>query len=155
AANQYGRWLQAVPPNPPVPPREPGEPSGFTFQRGLNRRMSGGPEKALVVRSADTDAAAQSNLEEDLAVMLKVFDNAIEGVRGTNPVRNVLGINVYFSANPAPNRSLYLDGYGALFLMRVDFPLLAPPAAKDEPKEKAPTDSSWEAARRELYGAPS
>src|SRR5262245_23106880 len=46
AANQYGRWLQAVPPNPPVPPREPGEPSGFTFQRGLNRRMSGGPEKA-------------------------------------------------------------------------------------------------------------
>jgi hypothetical protein len=125
--------------------------SGRTIAR---RGVSNAPDKALVVRSADTDSAAQANLEEDLTVMLRVFDKAIDGLRGTKSPREFMGINVYFSPNLMPNRSLYLDGYGALFMMKVDFPLLAPPAAKEDQKEKTPADSSWEQARRELYGSP-
>src|SRR5262245_52145076 len=63
----------------------PVEPlSGVATVQGRTtlRRTAGGPDKALVLRSADTDAAAQANLEEDLAVMLRVFDKSIEGFRG-------------------------------------------------------------------------
>jgi hypothetical protein len=121
---------------------------------GRSRRVSNAPDKALVVRSADTDSAAQANLEEDLTVMLRVFDKAIDGLRGSKSPRPVMGINLYFSPNFMPNRSLYLDGYGALFMMKVDFPLLAPPTVKEDQKEKPPTDSTWDQARRELYGSP-
>jgi hypothetical protein len=123
--------------------------------RTIRRSSGGGPDKALVIRSGDTDSAAQGNLEEDLTVMLRVFDKAIEGLRGGKPARSLMGINLYFSPGAMPNRSLYLDGYGALFLLKVDFPLVAPPAVKEEQKEKPATDSSWEQARRELYGPPS
>jgi hypothetical protein len=47
--------------------------------------------------------------------------------------------------------SVYLDGYGALFLMRVDFPL-SPPA--QEPEEKEPeegVDPVWQEAKRRIF----
>jgi hypothetical protein len=47
-------------------------------------------------------------------------------------------------------RNLYLDGYGALFMVNVGFPLI-PPAAKTG-EEKPSGDSAWEEAKQELYG---
>jgi hypothetical protein len=47
-------------------------------------------------------------------------------------------------------RSLYLDGYGALFIVNVGFPLQPPPLAKPR-EERPPADSSWEEAKRELH----
>jgi hypothetical protein len=47
-------------------------------------------------------------------------------------------------------RSLYLDGYGAVFLVNVSFPLLPPPQRVET--EKPATNSDWEAAREEVYG---
>ena len=46
-------------------------------------------------------------------------------------------------------QAIYLKGYGALFLMTVDYPLLAPVEKKVEPKEKA-GDVVWEKARQEI-----
>ena len=46
-------------------------------------------------------------------------------------------------------QTIYLQGYGALFLMTVDYPLLAPVEKKVEPKEKA-GDDVWEKARQEI-----
>jgi hypothetical protein len=157
ALDQYQNFVQAFDPvvaesSVSADPQESRPNWALKLPSGARRSS---PSKALVVRSADTDAAAQANLEEDLAVMLRVFDKAIEGERGGKAARSVMGINVFFSPGSAPSRSLYLDGYGALFLLKVDFPLLAPPAAKDEQKEKPASDSSWEAARRELYGSTS
>ena len=42
-------------------------------------------------------------------------------------------------------QAIYLEGYGALFLMTVDYPLLAPVEKKVEPKEKV-EDDVWEKA---------
>ncbi len=117
------------------------------------KRSSGHGGKALVIRSSEPDPKEQSNLEEDLAVMSHILDKALEEKSDTtHRTHRAMGINVYFSSSN-PMRSLYLDGYGALFMLHVGFPLLAPPKTEAR-KERAETSSTWEEARQELYGQP-
>lgn len=111
----------------------------------------GGPGRTLVIRSGDGDPAAQASLEEDLAVMSHLLDKTIgEKVGGGGRERTAMGINVAFGPNADPIRTLYLDGYGAVFMLRVNFPLLAPPKASEASKEKSEEASEWEEAKREL-----
>jgi hypothetical protein len=48
---------------------------------------------------------------------------------------------------------MYLQGYGALFLMKVDFPLSPPPQAREEKETKKGEegDPVWDQMRREIY----
>jgi hypothetical protein len=111
-----------------------------------------GMSSALVIRSSDSSPAQQANLEEDLAVMSHLLTKAVEeNVGGPSRQANVLGIDVGFAPGAGSVRSLYLEGYGALFLLNVDFPLL-PPSVRTRHKEPAEADSAWETAKRELYG---
>src|SRR5207247_9731478 len=64
----------------------------------------------------------------------------------------LMGINVLFAPGSGSIRKLYLEGYGALFLLNVNFPLLPPPEKAEATKEKSETDSTWEDAKQELYG---
>ncbi len=117
------------------------------------KHSSGHGGKALVIRSSEPDPKEQSNLEEDLAVMSHILDKALEEKNETtHRTHRAMGINVYFGSSN-PMRSLYLDGYGAVFMLNVGFPLLAPPKG-DARKEKTETSSTWEEARQELYGQP-
>src|SRR5438067_13785729 len=53
------------------------------------------------------------------------------------------------------SQNLYIEGYGALFFLNVNYPLVAPPQEKKEDAEpKEQTSSEWENARRELYRTP-
>ena len=61
-----------------------------------------------------------------------------------------MGINVLLGQGSGPACNLYLDGYGALFFVGVNFPLVAPAAKSDD--EKPAGDSTWEEAKQELYG---
>ena len=107
--------------------------------------------RTLVVRTGQGDVKAQSGLEEDLAVMSHLLDKALEEVPGAQRNGNrAMGIDVFFSPGASPVKSLYIDGYGALFLLKVQFPLLAP--SEKHPEEKVNADSAWEEARQELYG---
>jgi hypothetical protein len=114
---------------------------------------SGTTSPTLVLRSADADPKDDENLEEDLAVMSHILDKAAAGERASRPgARSAAGINILFAPAPTPPRNLYLDGYGALFMINVNFPLLAPPAEAGTAKAAQPTNSAWEEARHELYG---
>ncbi|MFC1635539.1 hypothetical protein ACFL5Z_11915 [Planctomycetota bacterium] len=47
---------------------------------------------------------------------------------------------------------IYIEGFGALFLIKVNFPLSAPPETKSEQREpKEVIDSAWEQAKQDLY----
>ena len=121
--------------------------------QSVMKRTSGHGGKALVIRSSEPDPKEQSSLEEDLAVMSHILDKALEEKSDTtHRTHRAMGINVYFSSSN-PMRSLYLDGYGAVFMLHVGFPLLAPPKTEAR-KERAETSSTWEEARQELYGQP-
>jgi hypothetical protein len=58
-----------------------------------------------------------------------------------------------FDRSASGIRSIYLDGYGALFLSKVDFPLSAAPKAGEEGTNDG-YDPLWEQARQEIYRAP-
>jgi hypothetical protein len=111
------------------------------------------PARSLVIQSSKADRSEQGEIEEDLAVMSHLFEKAIgkAGAGGPRAVR-ASGINVYSMSGAQPIQSLYLEGYGALFLMNAKFPLLAPPVKKEEAKAEESRDSDWDDARRELFG---
>jgi hypothetical protein len=113
-----------------------------------------GGGKPLVIQTSNPDPKEQASLEEDLAVMAHILDKALEDVPGTQwrggGGPRAMGIDVFLGPGSGPARNLYLDGYGALFLVNVYFPLV-PPAVKTE-EEKPSGDSTWEEARQELYG---
>ncbi len=62
-----------------------------------------------------------------------------------------MGIDV-FAPGSGQGRSLYLEGYGAVFMLDVGFPLLAPPPRPEQRQEPSRVDSTWAEAERELYG---
>jgi hypothetical protein len=47
--------------------------------------------------------------------------------------------------------AIYLDGYGALFVINVDFPLLPPFEKKQQEDTEEPADEVWEEAKQEIY----
>ena len=122
-------------------------------KRVFARRIGANAEKSLVIRSREMDVKEQGELQEDLTVMTHILDKAVaERFEGVEPARVAMGINVAFVPGEGPMRSLYLDGYGALFIVNVNFPLIAPPASNNVEKEKTSANSEWEEARREVYG---
>jgi hypothetical protein len=109
----------------------------------------------LVIRSSESDPKEQTNLEEDLAVMSHILEKAVSekggGQGGVMWGGTAMGIDVLYTPASSPLRSLYLDGYGTLFMLNVGFPLLPPPHAEGQ-QEKTEANSDWEDARQELYG---
>jgi hypothetical protein len=115
-----------------------------------------GPEhgagKALVIRSSESDFKEQTQLEEDLAVMSRILEKAASERSGGQPYgAKVMGIDIFYTPAASPLRSLYLDGYGALFMLHVGFPFLAPPQSEGQ-QEKPEANTEWEDAKQELYG---
>jgi hypothetical protein len=107
----------------------------------------------LVIRSSDMSPDAQANLEEDLAVMSRILDKALEQVPSRFRATTAMGINLTFAPESGTRlRSFYIEEYGALFLLHVGFPLLPPTVTAAEKKEKEAADPAWEEAKQELYG---
>jgi hypothetical protein len=110
--------------------------------------------RPLVVRTSDGDAKEVADLEEDLVIMSHILGKAVSGKFGSRSrSQEALGIHIWTTPNSSAPRSIYLEGYGALFLMNVGFPLVASPKTESH-KEKSAEDSDWEEARREVYGRP-
>jgi len=122
------------------------------FQNSLVRAPDHGAGKALVIRSTESDLKEQTQMEEDLAVMTRILEKAASERSGGQPHgATAMGIDVFYTPAASPLRSLYLDGYGALFMLKVGFPLLPPPHAEGQ-QEKTEANSDWEDAKQELYG---
>ncbi len=106
---------------------------------------------ALVIPRERTDAKDLADTEEDLNVMARILAKAAAGAGDSS--RSAMGItirNSIFGSSSSP-QNLYLEGYGALFFLSVNYPLVAPPARSTDSASKDATSSEWEEARRELY----
>jgi hypothetical protein len=110
--------------------------------------------RTLVVRSTHPDAASLESAEEDLSVMALILRKATGGSRGEDK-RLALGIEVDSSVfgSSSGARNLYLEGYGALFLLSVRYPLVAPPEKSDEANSKEIASTEWTKAREELLNS--
>lgn len=118
--------------------------------KNVINRQSGGA-RSLVIRTTPPEPKDQAALEEDLGIMSHVFGKALEELPGQPGKANkFMGIDVFFTPGGSQLRSLYLENYGALFFLNVNFPLVAPPEKRTD--DKPTNDSAWEEARQELYG---
>lgn len=109
--------------------------------------------QTLIVRAGKLSPDKIANLEEDLPIMTRILDKALEK-NGDDEPMSAMNIHILTFGTPQKYRSIYLDGYGVLFLAQVPYPLAAPPKEKTETKQtKTAPDSAWERTKRELFGA--
>lgn len=154
-------------PKPPAPPEMIDEPfewnvaegggGGAFAQLGADiRALVNRPGRALlhplIVQHSTDDPARAAHLEEDLAVMSRILNKAADPEAGRAAHNWAMGIVVTTLGAPQAPQTLYLDGYGALFLLSVKHPLVAPEAEEPVKAPAVEPDSEWETARAEVFG---
>jgi len=116
-------------------------------------------EMVLVVPGPDLKLEDLAGITEDLTVMCRIFDKALYPSG-----RSTRGRSAYARTGDVPllgrllaqqgdrTQGLYLDGYGAVFFVQVDFPLVGPPQEKEGAKPEEPADRVWSQTMNELRG---
>jgi len=114
-------------------------------------RHGGG--KVLVIPTSQIQPQDMVNLLEDMTVMCNIFDkklaqsNLISGmsyIGVTLPGRFFLGSDSI--------GAMYVQGYGALFMTTVDFPLSPPPETEEkEDAKEEDADPVWEQMKQEIF----
>jgi len=129
-------------PMPPEPPRVsvPVAPLAPSGQRNV-----------LVIPSAEVKAEELAAIMEDMQVMSHILDKKFKGSRQVGGVFSDFGD--FFGRDSRVAQAIYLQGYGALFLMEGNFPLSHPPKGAETKAEKAQesADTVWESARQEMF----
>ena len=119
------------------------------YSRGiiLNKDKHVDSSSVLIIPTAETNAEELANITEDMRVMSRIIDKQVRQshIHGVGWFGHSGGL---FSRD---TQGIYLDGYGALFLMKVDFPLSPPVETEEEKRVEEDVDPIWEQARREMY----
>jgi hypothetical protein len=139
-----------VPPEAPLPPT-PAIAYATDFSSDVLMNVDGGGfNRTLVIPKETTEAKDLGEIEEDLNVMARILDKAVSGREDGG--RNAMGIVIHsgFHGPGAPPRNLYLEGYGAVFFLNVNYPLVEPGNKGKDEESKEDKNSEWEEARREL-----
>jgi hypothetical protein len=144
----------------PAPPGEPFvDPAAIadwannlatiTTQRTLDGLFPrSAPRKPVIVGSSD--AKGRATMEEDLNVMMRILEKAAGGKNEPRPTAG--GIELFSFGKSSGPRVFYLEGYGAMFVLNVKYPLLAPPPRDDQGHTNEPANTEWEKAKEEVYG---
>src|SRR5262249_3003063 len=102
----------------------------------------------LVIQFSSTNQTLVQEWEEDLYVMTHIIEQALQRAGDDEPdVKLNLPLLVTASRSVRP---LYLEGFGAVFMIKVNFPLLPPSKNEDEHAKRNDTD--WQRAKDEVYG---
>lgn len=121
-------------------------------QEQFSRVAYGTDRKVFIIPAAEIKKEDHLAIERDMHVMSHIFDRVLTKPHMIGGVFTVM--NDFFGRDSHVTQVIYLDGYGALFFMEVNLPLLAPP---ESPKEKEPmeaeekVDKIWLQAERELF----
>ncbi len=115
-------------------------------------------DNVLVVPTPDLPPASVADLTQDLAVMCRIFGTSVPFTTSGKPaVRPARNDDVFYGIVIGPMtrgaQALYLDGYGALFFLHVDYPLV-PTEPQEQTQAKTPesTDTVWTRTVQEMTG---
>jgi uncharacterized membrane protein YgcG len=110
--------------------------------------------RGLVICSSAADAKTLAAGEEDLSIMSRILEKAAAQPR-ENEEREAMGIQLFTMGNDGGVKNLLIEGYGAVFMLNVNYPLIGPATKVDEDETKDRTNSAWDETKHELYGQPS
>ena len=115
--------------------------------------QNSGGGSVLVIPSDQMKIENLAEITEDMSVMSHIFNNKLEQSNMlTARGRLLIGSNPFFGGGNRTTEAIYLEGYGALFLLRVNMLLSAPPAAQQqEEKIQENTDPVWAETKRQMY----
>jgi len=105
------------------------------------------PQSILVIPLDEIKAEDLVAITEDIGIMCRVLDKKLEQEARIEPAKRT---PFPFGANNE-TEGIYLEGYGALLLLNVNFPLIAPPETKKEGPTKEEGDTVWEETKNELH----
>ncbi|MFH1883424.1 MAG: hypothetical protein ABIL62_12015 [Planctomycetota bacterium] len=86
----------------------------------------------LVIPAAELKVEDLAAITEDMSVMSRIFDNKLSQARltlGRGGLTTVRFNSSFFEWDSRTTEAIYLEGYGALFLMKVNILLSPPPEA--------------------------
>jgi len=112
-----------------------------------------GGRAVLVVPAAELKPEDLAEITEDMTVMSRIFENKLSQARlSTARASLFIGFDPFSVHNSGTVEAVYLEGYAALFLMKVSFPLSPSPEEKEEKKtEVEDTDPLWTETKQEIY----
>jgi len=128
--------------------RYSGEPGAYGYHGS-----SAGPATVIQFSQPDPQGLDLDAMQEDLNVMSLLLQRKLEDAVGENSPTYKMGIPLLLRSGQRSIESLYLDGFGTVFTVNVNFPLVAPPAGKTKEGESATGSDDWDKARKELYGS--
>ena len=159
-----------TPPATPVIPTPPTLPSSSSVDFVVNdlsdllndlswNTRSDTAGTVLVIPSEQTTAEDLITINEDMNVMTRIFEKNLEQERITTVSRSMFISDRYsygtlLGSSRGRIQSMYLQGFGALFLMKVDFPLTPPSDVQEKQQESQKAeegDPVWRQIRQEMY----
>ena len=107
--------------------------------------------KVLVVPAAEIKAEDIKEIIEDLQVMSHILDERFKETRRVQGVFTDFGD--FFGRDNRQTEATYLQGYGVLFSMEVNFAFTPPPKPQVQVTEQdaEPVDSTWQQARQQVF----
>ena len=105
----------------------------------------------LVIPAAETKVGELATIMEDMHIMSRIFDKKLGQIAEFKGRFDSAFWELGSRWGDSTTQGVYLDGYGALFLMKVDFPLLPPAEAPEEEEMQEDVDPVWKETRREIY----
>jgi len=107
----------------------------------------------LVIPAAELNVEDLATITEDMTVMSRIFDNKLSQAHLTTGRGSWFGgFDPFSGRNSGAIEAIYLEGYGALFLMKVNVLLSPPPEAIEEKEtEEEDTDPLWTETKQEIY----
>ena len=127
--------------------RYSGEPGAYGYHGS-----SAGPATVIQFSQPDPQGLDLDAMQEDLNVMSLLLQRKLEDALGENSPTYKMGIPLLLRSGQRSIESLYLDGFGAVFTVNVNFPLVPPPVNKAKENEDTTGSDDWDKARKELYG---
>ena len=132
----------------PVPPAPPA-PSPYPTQPKSTGHISS--RKVLVIPDSDVKPEEINAITQDLLVMSHILDERFKKSRTIKGMFTDFGD--FFGRDNRSTEATYLQSYGVLFLMEVNF-TFSPPLKPEEQEDEETTeniDPTWQRAREQLF----
>jgi len=110
-----------------------------------------GGRKVLVIPATDVKIEDLDAITQDLQVMSHIFD---EKFKEPSTIKGVFtDFGDFFGRDNRATEAIYLQGYGALFLMEVNF-VFTPPSKSQEQRDEETdkyVDPTWQRAKQKIF----
>jgi hypothetical protein len=110
-----------------------------------------GSRRVLVVPADQVDPKQLAEMTEDMQVMSYILDERFKETRRIQGV--FIDFGDFFGRDNRQTEATYIQGYGVLFAMEVNFSFSPPPKPQAQGTEPPaePADSTWQRAKQQVF----